>query len=117
MIDWATAGKLKKMIRLLDEAYSHYYERMGQPELPGVEGNVTFEFGSFGTRQATGRKLIEIYSPVFCDGDTRVQRFDSVEDAICAVMKWHTKEMNSESKPFASEVLDALPSTGEIPVR
>lgn len=103
--------KLEEIHRLLEEAYSHYFQY--ESHCKSSEGFVSLEFGTLWDRREDGVKItnVHIYSYVFCR-EGRSQDFDSLDDALAIVREWHKDEMSydyaSPSAVKAREEVDAL---------
>lgn len=85
-------AKLEEIHQLLEEAYSHYFQYEGHCK--SSEGFVSIEYGNLWDRRETGLviKNVHIYSYVFCR-EGRYQDFDSLDEALKTVRKWHANEM------------------------
>ena len=83
--------KLLEIRRLLKEAYDHYFKH-GDGHCKSAEGQISVHFGNY---WEDGDDLIvrsvEIYSYVL--GPTRSHYFDSLDEALETVKKWHKNEM------------------------
>lgn len=92
--------KLGELTRLLDEAYTHYFETSDGYAKLG-EGTLTIRFGSFEDRTGGApRAGIDIFSSVF--GTGRQHRFTTIEEALVEVSRWHAAEMaDTHPDPFA----------------
>lgn len=85
--------KLAEIIRLLDEAYEHYF-RLSDGHCKSSEGYVSVSFHNYFDRKhdgKTGAGGVEVYSYVL--GPNRTHYFDSLDDALGAVRQWHKAEM------------------------
>jgi hypothetical protein len=84
--------KLKEIRRLLKEAYDHYFKH-GDGHCKSAEGQISVHFGNYWT---DGDDLVirsvEIYSYVL--GPSRSHFFDTIDEALETVKKWHHNEMN-----------------------
>jgi hypothetical protein len=82
---------LAEIIRLLDEAYRHYFEN-SDGHCKSAEGYVEVAFGTYFDRNA-GRRVrpTSVYSYVL--GPSRSHHFDSVAEALDVVREWHAAEM------------------------
>jgi hypothetical protein len=99
MIDWATAGRISRICKLLDEAYDHYFE-CGDGYCKTSEGYVSVSVGNHWDRKKPADDQdvrVNIHSSVFGSGVSH--EFDSVGEALAAVESWHAEEM-------ANRVLD-----------
>lgn len=89
------AEKLAEISRLLHEAYEHYFTYEGHCK--SGEGRISVYYGNFWERQDNPGELkitgIDIYSYVFVEGGARSQYFDSVDEALETVRRWHADEM------------------------
>jgi hypothetical protein len=95
--------KVREIVRLLDEAYDHYFEN-SDGHCKGSEGYVEIRLPNyFGRRDGvsnwTGRPAqvgIGIYSYVL--GPHRQHDFESIDEALAEVRKWHEAEMTYDYK-------------------
>lgn len=84
--------KLREIVRLLDEAYAHYFE-FSDGYCKSSEGYVELTFGTyFDRRDGTATIGCNIWSYVFGEGG-RQKFYDSLDAALAAVRKWHAEEM------------------------
>jgi len=92
MNEMTNKEKLKEIRRLLKEAYDHYFKH-GDGHCKSAEGQISIHFGNYWT---DGDDLVirsvEIYSYVF--GPSRSHFFDTIDEALETVKKWHHNEMN-----------------------
>ena len=88
-----SAEKLKEIMRLLDEAYDHYFEH--ESHCKSAEGRVSVHFGTYFDRNEGAPwnqvECVEIYSYVL--GPSRTHYFDSLDEALEEVREWHKREM------------------------
>jgi membrane-bound lytic murein transglycosylase len=84
---------LQKISELLDEAYEHYFSRLPNATAKGSDGSVTVKFGTHFERKDIGIKItkVTIFSYIFYK--ERSIDFDTTEEALSEVRKWHAKEM------------------------
>jgi hypothetical protein len=103
--------KLQEIHRLLDEAYSHYFEYEGHCK--SSEGFISIEYGNLWDRRDSGLHIrnVHIYSYVFCT-EGRSQDFASLDEALATVREWHAKEMaydyNAPEEIAAREEMDKV---------
>jgi len=85
--------KLLKIRRLLKEAYDHYFEHSDGHSKSG-EGFISLEFGDYWSDKncECNIKAVCIGSYVF--GPHRTHYYDSLDEALEEVTKWHKEEMN-----------------------
>jgi hypothetical protein len=87
------SAKLEEIHRLLEEAYSHYFEYEGHSKIS--EGFISVEYGTLWDRRESECIQItnvHIYSYVFCK-EGRSQDFGSLDEALMTVREWHAEEM------------------------
>lgn len=92
----ADAIKLGALIRLLDEAYAHYFE-FGPGGGKSSEAHVSLHFGHYWDRLEPGDSIqprVEIYSYIFGRGG-RTHDFESIDAALEEVRAWHAEEMQT----------------------
>lgn len=105
--------KLQEISRLLDEAYTHYFEYEGHCK--SSEGFISIEYGNLWDRRETPGEMpiknVHIYSYVFCR-EGRSQDFESLDAALETVRGWHAEEMaydyNSPEAIENREVMDKM---------
>lgn len=84
--------KLKEIRRLLKEAYDHYFKH-GDGHCKSAEGQISVHFGNYwDDKDDLVIRSVEIYSYVF--GPHRSHFFDSLDEALETVKRWHKDEMN-----------------------
>ena len=90
--------KFTELVRLLDEAYAHYF-RTGGDACKSSDGYVSLSYGTFmdrvdddGFLTGVGSPAVEIYSYVF--GEGRHHYFDSIDEAYDVVSVWYEREMS-----------------------
>jgi len=119
--------KLEEIHRLLEEAYSHYFEYEGHCK--SSEGFVSIEYGTLWDRRETGLAIsnVHIYSYVFCK-EGRHQDFDSLDKALETVREWHAEEMaydyntpeavavRREMDQLASDFIEKLEADGRLTI-
>lgn len=87
-------AKIDKLVRLLDEAYDHYF-RYGDGVCKSSEGYINIRLNNYFERKEGDTGFgVEIYSYVF--GSSRHHHFDTLEDALIAVTSWHDEEMTNK---------------------
>jgi len=88
--------KLREIVRLMDEAYDHYFAT-SDGHCKTSEGYVGLGFNNYFERKA-GEPLrvaqVEIYSYVL--GPSRSHYFGSVDEALATVREWHRNEMSAD---------------------
>lgn len=86
--------KLQEISALLNEAYEHYFSYEGHCK--SYEGTIQIDFGNYWGRTDDPTNLtiqsVHISSYVFCT-QGRHEYFDSVDEALQEVRKWHANEM------------------------
>ena len=92
--------KLVKIRKLLKEAYDHYfdYTSIHGGHCKSGEGHIDLEFGNYWADEKCECKIssVNIYSYVF--GVSRGHYFDSLDEALEAVVQWHKEELSTEYK-------------------
>lgn len=85
--------KLLKIRRLLKEAYDHYFKH-SDGHCKSNEGFISLEFGDYWSDPncECQIKSVTICSYVF--GPHRTHYYDSLDEALEEVTKWHKEEMN-----------------------
>lgn len=105
--------KLVEISRLLDEAYKHYFSYEGHCK--SSEGHISVDYGNYWAREENPSDMkirgVSIYSYIFCT-EGRSQDFDSVDEALETVRKWHANEMaydyNAPEEVAARAEMDEL---------
>ena len=84
---------LSEITALLDEAYENYFTKSPDALAKGSDGSVTVKFGTHFERKDIGIKItkVTIFSYIFYK--ERSIDFDTTEEALSEVRKWHAKEM------------------------
>jgi hypothetical protein len=83
--------KLTEVQRLLVEAYEHYFEH-GDGHCKSSEGAIDISLPPFFWREGEDREpAVEVYSYVL--GPSRSHWFNTIDDALAEVRKWHAAEM------------------------
>ena len=84
--------KLLEIRKLLKEAYDHYFDN-SDGHCKSAEGHIDLEFGNYWTDKNCEMKVtsVNIYSYVL--GPTRNHSFDSIDEALETVKKWHKNEI------------------------
>lgn len=85
-------ANLREIMRLLDEAYDHYFKYEGHCK--SAEGYVGLHFTNYFERpdeEPLTIKGVEVYSYVL--GPSRTHYFASTDEALAEVKKWHEREM------------------------
>lgn len=86
--------KVAEIIRLIDEAYRHWEKFSDDHHCKSAEGAVGIHFGNyFERRDGVAKVRVEVYSYVF--GPNRLHEFDSIDDALEEVRRWHAEEMSN----------------------
>lgn len=84
-------NKLLLIRKLLKEAYDHYFEH-GDGHCKSAEGQISIHFGNYWQdKEGLSIRSIEIYSYVL--GPTRTHYFDTIDEALDTVKKWHKNEI------------------------
>lgn len=82
--------KLEEIQRLLDEGLEHYLTY--ESHCKSSEGHVTVSFGnSWERRDGDNPIRVSVYS--YALGPHRSHDFDSIDEALGEVRKWHAEEM------------------------
>ncbi|MEV4939588.1 hypothetical protein [Streptomyces zaomyceticus] len=92
MIKPQEAADLAEIVRLLDEAYAHYFSYEGHCKRD--EGYVGLHFNNVHDRRGGdpfGIETVDVYSYVL--GPSRMHSFRSTSAALEAVREWHAQEM------------------------
>ena len=90
---------LDELVLLLDEAYRHYFKRPDSA-CKSSEGYIEVRLGTVfnrlesSARNAETTPAVGVYS--YALGPHRMHDFDSIDQALEAVRKWHANEMNTE---------------------
>lgn len=106
--------KLIKIRKLLKEAYDHYFDNCKDCGCKSSEGHISLEFGNYWKDKDCECKItaVCIYSYVF--GSSRSHCFDSLDEALKVVKKWHKEEMNTVYE-YYEETGDYIPKVLENP--
>lgn len=88
---------LIEISKLLDEAYNNYFTKSPDALVKGSDGSITVKFGTHFDRKDIGIKItkVTIFSYIFYK--ERSIDFDTTEEALAEVKKWHAKEMGLSS--------------------
>ncbi|MFF6928336.1 hypothetical protein [Streptomyces californicus] len=92
MIKETEAADLAEIVRLLDEAYEHYFSH--ESHCKSDEGYVGLHFNNVHDRRsgdAFGIESVDVYS--YALGPSRMHTFPSTSAALEAVKEWHATEM------------------------
>jgi hypothetical protein len=92
MITTQEAADLEEIMRLMDEAYAHYFSYEGHCK--SDEGYVGLHFNNVHDRRSGepfGISSVDVYSYVL--GPHRMHSFPSTAKALDAVREWHAAEM------------------------
>lgn len=92
MIDATTIPKVSELMRLLDEAYDHYFEH-SDGYCKSNEGYVELTFDDYFSRRAGNPPTIGVNVYSYVLGPSRIHYFSSIEEALTAVQSWHAAEM------------------------
>lgn len=93
---------LEEIIRLLKEAYDHYFEH-SDGYCKSSEGNVAVDFGNYFERRGGQReRAVTVYSYVL--GPSRSHYFDSTREALKSVRMWHKEEMATDHEANEREM-------------
>ena len=99
--------KLKEIRRLLKEAYDHYFKH-GDGHCKSAEGQISVHFGNYwDDGDDLVIRSVEIYSYVF--GPHRTHYYDSLDEALEEVTKWHKEEMSMTYEDYHTD--DEEPTT------
>ncbi len=92
-------NKLKKIRQLLKEAYDHYFQ-YSDGHCKTSEGWIDLSFGDYWQDKNCECKItgVQIYSYVL--GPSRLHYFDSLDEALDAVIQWHRDEMNADYNEY-----------------
>ena len=87
--------KLLEIRKLLKEAYDHYFDNT-DGHCKSQEGHISLEFGNYWEDEKCELKItsVNIYSYVF--GNSRSHCYDSLDEALEVVRRWHKDEMNTD---------------------
>lgn len=87
--------KLIEIRRLLKKAYDHYFDH-SDGHCKSGEGHISVDFGNYWDDAKCEMKIssIGIYSYVF--GSGRLHHFDTLDEALKTVKRWHEEEMNHD---------------------
>lgn len=101
--------KLVEIQNLLDEGLAHYLTYEGHAK--SSEGHVSLNFDTSWARRAGAPQLtVSVYSYVL--GPHRSHDFDSIDEALAEVRKWHANEMaydpDTEENLAAAEEWDNI---------
>lgn len=97
--------KLQEIRRLLKEAYDHYFKH-GDGHCKSAEGQISVHFGNYWQdKDDLVIRWIEIYSYVF--GSGRSHSFDTIDEALDTVKRWHKEEMEFDYEKAAKEEQEA----------
>ncbi|GAA1064702.1 hypothetical protein [Streptomyces asiaticus] len=94
MISVREATELEELQRLLDEAYTHYFDNDDVGHCKSSEGYIGLHFTNYFDRrdgEPFGINSVEVYSYVL--GPHRMHQFDTTAEALEAVREWHREEM------------------------
>lgn len=80
---------IAEIIRLHDEAFAHYQNDPCCGGWKSSEGAVSIHFGNYWQRDEP--PAVEVYS--YALGPSRMHHFESPEEALADVRKWHQDEM------------------------
>lgn len=84
-------NKLTEIQRLLAEAYEHYF-KYSDGYCKSSEGAVTISLPAyFWVEEEDREPAVEVWS--YALGPSRSHWFDTVDDALAEVRKWHAAEM------------------------
>lgn len=101
--------KLAEIQNLLDEGLAHYLTYEGHCK--SSEGHVSVSFdNSWRRRDGEAKLTVEVYSYVL--GPHRSHDFDSIDEALEEVRKWHAEEMSYD--PDTEENLAAAEEWNNI---
>lgn len=97
-------NKLKKIRKLLKEAYNHYF-KYSDGHCKHSEGHISLDFGDYWSDKKCECKItgVNIYSYVL--GPSRSNYFDSLDNALETVVQWHTSEMTTNYDEFGEPKL------------
>lgn len=92
--------KVNEIVRLLDDAYDHYFDRGGDGA-KSSEGYVELAVPNYFDRRADkltpgmAQLRCNVYSYLF--GPSRMHSFDSIDEALDTVRKWYNDEIADDS--------------------
>lgn len=97
MIQEQDLRNIREIVRLLDEAYQHWWDTAEDHHAKSAEGRVSIHLPTWWERRQVraraGRRVnVTVYSYVL--GPTRTHHFDDTEQALDAVRQWHAEEMS-----------------------
>lgn len=95
-------NKLVLIRKLLKESYDNYFAK-GDGHCKSGEGHISVEFGNYWQDKQCQMKItsINIYSYVF--GSGRVHYFDTIDEALDTVVRWHKEEMEHDYEKAEKE--------------
>lgn len=89
----SAAERVQRLQKLLFEAYSHYFQY--EKAAIADEGTVTVSWPTFRSiLNGDVEPSVTIVSSVFGDGNVHV--FETLDDAVMSVERWHFAEMANE---------------------
>lgn len=97
--------KFKEILRLLTEAYMHYFEH-SDGYCKSSEGAISLHWPSYFWNEARSEPSVEIYSYVL--GPSRTHYFKDVDEALATVRQWHHNEMHFDHEAAEAEMEAAM---------
>lgn len=85
--------KLLRIRKLLKEAYDHYFQFSEDGHCKSSEGHISLDFGNYWTDKNCECKITGVCVGSYVFGPHRTHYFDSLDEALEAVVKWHSDEM------------------------
>lgn len=119
LISESDVAKLREITRLHDEAFWHYHKYDGHAKISDGAVHVDVRLGTVWDRE-TGpvepEITVSIYSYVVATSGDRNHEFESVDEALAAMVEWHAEAMAynptedelAEMDVFAAEMWDAI---------
>ena len=94
-------AKLRELVNLLDEAYRNYFAK-SDGHCKSAEGAVRVHLGDYFTRSDGDFRIgVSVYSYVL--GPHRDHHFDSIDEALDTVRRWHKAEMEHDYEADEAE--------------
>jgi hypothetical protein len=87
--------KLLKIRQLLKEAYDHYFTNCQDCGCKSGEGHISLEFGDYWSDENCECKIKGVTIGSYVFGPHRMHYYDSLDEALKEVMKWHQEEMQT----------------------
>lgn len=95
MIEAQDAVKLAQIRALLAEAYEHYFAN-SDGHCKSSEGAISLHFQPFFWREDEPQERVGVSIFSYVLGPSREHYFKDMDEALAAVTKWHSAEMNHD---------------------